>query len=100
MKLPWTLAELFPECSEYLVRADWVENGEHIWVQLLDRSQKLLKVVIISVESFVSDGSRTRAPLPYVLWEESTDTWINVSYHSVLQHLTKFMCNCFLCCRW
>lgn len=87
MKLPWTLAEILPECSEYLVRADWMENGEHIWVQLLDRKQKLLKVVIISVESFVLDGSRALSPLPYVLWEESTDVWINVSYCSVLQCL-------------
>ena len=95
MKLPWTLAEIFPECSEYLVRADWMENGEHIWVQLLDRTQKLLKVVIISVESFVSEGSRALSPLPYVLLEESTDVWINVSYCSVLQGLQSLVVGMF-----
>ena len=81
MVLPWPLSELFPECSEYLVRVGWIDGGDHIWVQLLDRSQKLLKVVIVAVESFISDTSRSKslAPLPYVLWEESTDVWINVS---------------------
>lgn len=52
-------------------------DGEHIWVQLLDRPQKLLKVVVIALDSFTSD--RDKAPLPYVLWEETTDVWINVS---------------------
>lgn len=56
-----------------------MKDGEHVWVQLLDRSQKLLKVVIISVSSFVSDGSKARSPLPFLLWEERSETWINVS---------------------
>ena len=77
MALPWSLSELFPECSEYMVRVDWMDDGQHIWVQLLDRSHKLLKVVVIAHDSFSSD--RDKAPLPYVLWEECTDVWINVS---------------------
>ena len=54
-----------------------MEDGKHVWVQLLDRPQKLLKVVVIAIESFVSD--RDKAPFPYVLWEEHTEVWINVS---------------------
>ena len=77
MALPWSLSELFPECSEYIVRVDWMDDGRHIWLQLLDRPQKLLKVVIIALDSFTSD--RDKAPLPYMLWEERTDVWINVS---------------------
>ena len=65
-----------------------MEDGGHICVQLLDRPQKLLKVVVIALDSFTSD--RDKAPLPYVLWEEHTEIWINVSsittivYHSLL----------------
>lgn len=77
MALPWNLSELFPDCSEYIVRVDWMEDGDHILVQLLDRPQKLLKVVVIALDSFTFD--RDKAPLPYVLWEERTDVWINVS---------------------
>ena len=55
-----------------------MEDSKHIWVQLLDRTQKRLKVVIIALESFVSEGSNTHPPLPYVLWEESTEVWITV----------------------
>ena len=36
-------------------------DGEHICVQLLDRPQKLLKVVVIALDSFTSD--RDKAPL-------------------------------------
>ena len=54
-----------------------MDDGRHIWVQLLDRPQNLLKVVVIALESFSSD--RDKAPLPYVLWEEHTEVWINVS---------------------
>ena len=54
-----------------------MDDGRHIWVQLLDRPQKLLKVVVIALESFTFD--RDKAPLPYVLWEEHTEVWINVS---------------------
>lgn len=75
--LPWTLNELFPDCSEYIVRVGWMDDGEHVWVQLLDRQQKTLKVVVIAVESF---GCKEDSPFPYVLWEEHSDMWINVRY--------------------
>ena len=86
MALPWSMSELFPECSEYIVRVGWMNDGKHVWVQLLDRPQKLLKVVIITIESF--NSNRDKAPFPYVLWEEHTEVWINVSWHgfSVIMH--------------
>ena len=62
-----------------------MEDGEHVWVQLLDRPQKLLKVVVIAVDSFTSD--RDKAPLPYVLWEEHTDVWINVSLQCCIMEI-------------
>lgn len=85
MTLPWSLSELFPECNEYIVRLGWMEDGEHIWVQLLNRPQKLLKVVVIALTSFTSD--RDKAPLPYVLWEERTEVWINVSWRHCLEKI-------------
>ena len=78
MALPWTLLELYPDCSEYIARVGWMEDGTRIWVQLLDRSQKLLKVVVIALESFIYEEGNAHPPLPYVLWEESTDVWITV----------------------
>ena len=71
-----------------------MEDGEHIWVQLLDRLQKLLKIVVIPLESFVSDRNKTSLPLPYVLWEENTDVWINVSDNGEFMSLMKLLATC------
>ena len=86
--LCWQLAQLFPDCSEYTVRVGWMPDGDHIWVQLLNRAQTHLQIVVISVKAFsstattVSGAPIEAVPLPYVLWEENSDIWINVSVPS------------------
>ncbi len=56
-------------------------GGEAVWVQLLDRQQKHLILAVIATGSFVPSNSDSAGVLPqvYVLWEETSTTWISVS---------------------
>ena len=57
-------------------------NGKEVWIQLLDRQQKHLLLVVFSIHSFVplnNTENRSVFPLSYVLWEESSCNWISVS---------------------
>lgn len=87
--LCWELSELFPDCSEYVVRVGWMPDGNHIWIQLLNRPQTQLKIVVVSIEAFILDGhsdptlrsaDAVHTPLVYELLEENSDVWINVRY--------------------
>ena len=59
-----------------------------IWVQLLDRKQTQLKLVVVDLEAFVGETTSPDdeatppddqpRPVPYILWEEKSDVWINV----------------------
>ena len=42
---------LFP-WMEYIVRVGWTEDGENVWVQILDRSQQRLELVLIPESQF------------------------------------------------
>ncbi|XP_023345697.1 dipeptidyl peptidase 9 [Eurytemora carolleeae] len=86
-----SLRTLFP-WHEYLVRAGWTPDGQNIWVQLLDRCQQRLELIIIPKNQFVrctysnielqsqngSDISKERAPVQVITVEQS-DTWVNVN---------------------
>ena len=46
-----SLQTLFP-WMEYIVRVGWTEDGENVWVQILDRSQQRLELVLIPESQF------------------------------------------------
>eukprot|EP01132_Coremiostelium_polycephalum_P005008 gene5008-6236_t len=59
---------------EYYVRGGWVPDGNSVWVQILDRKQSKLALVLIPLTQF----NETPSKLP-VLLEENTKYWINVT---------------------
>lgn len=87
-ELATSLKTLFP-WYEYLVRAGWTPDGQNVWVQLLDRSQQRLELILVPKNQFVrcvfpkigdSNGpeiSRDQAPIQVITVEQS-DTWVNV----------------------
>ncbi|KAJ1525894.1 hypothetical protein ONE63_009085 [Megalurothrips usitatus] len=58
------LSLLFP-WMEYLVRVGWTPESDFIWVQLLDRKQQHLEVVLISVDYFVEVSSPATSPASF-----------------------------------
>ncbi|KAG8440767.1 hypothetical protein GDO86_006488 [Hymenochirus boettgeri] len=83
---------LFGGC-EYIARAGWTPDGKYAWAILLDRPQTKLQIVLIPPALFVSSHkdsqqrNRLSDPLvdsvtPLVIYEETTDIWINI--HDIL----------------
>ncbi|KAJ5066384.1 dipeptidyl-peptidase 4-related [Anaeramoeba ignava] len=75
---------IFEEFSwaEYIVRCGWVTDGQHYWVQLLDRSQEKLSLIRFGLDSFISEknGDQESTKIKYdILIEEKTEIWINVT---------------------
>jgi len=91
-ELSTPLKILFP-WYEYLVRAGWTPDGQFVWVQLLDRPQQRLELILIPKNKFIrvtfpkvgsSNGNdliRDQPPFQVIAIEQS-DTWINV--HDIL----------------
>lgn len=56
-----------------------------IWVQLLDRRQQRLELVLLSVDSFVEPPPSlylgANCPPAQVISMQTTDVWINVSHN-------------------
>ena len=50
-----------------------------VWVQLLDRRQRHLQLAVIPVTAFTAHPSPPPHPSPYLLWEDTSEHWINVS---------------------
>uniref|UniRef100_A0A8C8HDG3 dipeptidyl-peptidase IV n=1 Tax=Oncorhynchus tshawytscha TaxID=74940 RepID=A0A8C8HDG3_ONCTS len=84
--LPFTT--LFPG-AEYIARAGWTSDGKYGWAVLLDRSQKRLQLVLLPPALFIpvtDDPDQRQESLeavpedvhPYIVYEETTDIWINV----------------------
>ncbi|XP_013995317.2 dipeptidyl peptidase 9 isoform X1 [Salmo salar] len=84
--LPFT--SLFPG-AEYIARAGWTSDGKYGWAALLDRSQKRLQLVLLPPALFIpitDDPAQRQESLeavpedvhPYIVYEETTDIWINV----------------------
>jgi dipeptidyl-peptidase 9 len=51
LRLPVPLRVIYPWC-EYIVRCGWTPLGEQVWVQLLDRDQSRLALVLIPLACF------------------------------------------------
>ncbi len=54
--LPRSVSECFSDCSEYLVRGGWSPDGKWVWLQLVERSQRALKIIMIPWETFSVEG--------------------------------------------
>ncbi|XP_067941458.1 dipeptidyl peptidase 9-like [Watersipora subatra] len=83
LDLKCSLTTLYPLC-EYLVRLDWCPDGQRVGVQLLDRAQQRLALVLIPLTYFVPalssiDEALLASEMPVVLHEEYSDIWINVN---------------------
>lgn len=62
---------------EYIPRAGWSADGAEVWLQLLDRRQQHLRLVLV-------DAAAYRAALPVraattLVAEEHSDCWVNVT---------------------
>ncbi|KAL0966661.1 hypothetical protein UPYG_G00298010 [Umbra pygmaea] len=84
--IPFT--SLFPG-TEYIARAGWTSDGKYGWAVLLDRSQRRLQLVLLPPALFIpvtDDPAQRQENLeavpedvhPYIVYEETTDIWINV----------------------
>uniref|UniRef100_A0A4W6FCL2 dipeptidyl-peptidase IV n=1 Tax=Lates calcarifer TaxID=8187 RepID=A0A4W6FCL2_LATCA len=84
--VPFT--SLFPG-TEYIARVGWTSDGKYGWAVLLDRSQRKLQLVLLPPALFIpvtDDPAQRQESLeavpsntqPYVIYEETTDVWINV----------------------
>ncbi|EGG18421.1 dipeptidylpeptidase 8 [Cavenderia fasciculata] len=63
--------------AEYYVRGGWMPNGHSVYVELLDRKQQHLALVVGSYEGIVN-GPEGK-PMEYqTLIEETSNYWINV----------------------
>uniref|UniRef100_A0A7N9AYH2 dipeptidyl-peptidase IV n=1 Tax=Mastacembelus armatus TaxID=205130 RepID=A0A7N9AYH2_9TELE len=85
--IPFT--SLFPG-TEYIARAGWTSDGKYGWAVLLDRSQRKLQLVLLPPALFIpvtDDPALRQESLeavpsdtqPYIIYEETTDVWINVN---------------------
>uniref|UniRef100_A0A8C5MB19 dipeptidyl-peptidase IV n=1 Tax=Leptobrachium leishanense TaxID=445787 RepID=A0A8C5MB19_9ANUR len=86
--------------NEYIARAGWTPDGKYAWAVLLDRPQTRLQIVLIPpalfVDSYLSSldhpmlfDSLPDSLTPYIIYEETTDIWINI--HDILHffHQTR-----------
>ncbi|KAL4714346.1 hypothetical protein ACJJTC_009698, partial [Scirpophaga incertulas] len=97
-----SLKEIFP-WFEYLARVGWTPCGKYVWVQLLDRKQQRLELVLLSLRQFCAPFVYERAPahlssgpiandldeklddVQVLISESAPDAWINV--HDILHFL-------------
>ncbi|XP_058855005.1 dipeptidyl peptidase 8-like isoform X1 [Acipenser ruthenus] len=93
--------------TEYIVRAGWTREGKYAWAILLNRFQTRLQIVLVPPALFIPvvDDAVERQRLleavpdsvaPFIIYEETTDIWINV--HDILhifpqtdEHEIKFI---------
>lgn len=108
----------FIDAAEYILRAGWTPDARHVWVQLLNRQQDTLKLVLVSVPLRHADGLSRRtdqlgtsameteskhndlmAEIDFegvimnatLLLEEKSSVWINV--HDILHFLPNDDCS-------
>lgn len=69
----------------------YVLNCFRIWLQVLDRRQQRLELVILSIDNFVEHASSniinsshnsTFIP-PQVIYSQTSNVWVNVSYTKI-----------------
>ncbi|KAL3885529.1 hypothetical protein ACJMK2_025581 [Sinanodonta woodiana] len=87
------LSFFFP-WMEYLVRAGWTPDSKYVYVQLLDRRQRRLALILIPVACFVIENSDIdmtfseeswKYPALQIIYEDTSDIWINT--HDILHFL-------------
>ncbi|XP_050313592.1 dipeptidyl peptidase 9 isoform X2 [Anthonomus grandis grandis] len=94
LDLQFSLRAMFP-WIEYMVRVGWTPDAEYIWVQLLDRRQQHLELIILSLNNFSPDlpyfshSSQQTVlsdePVVQVIYSQESQYWINV--HDLLYFL-------------
>jgi len=103
LELVQPLSSLLP-LAEYMARAGWTPDGKHVWVELLDRNQQNLELVLIPLSFFRPCPSPTAAGVvshglddhttypsdisyvyPQILCSIYSHNWINV--HDILHFL-------------
>ncbi|KAM8940315.1 dipeptidyl peptidase 9 isoform 2-T2 [Pelodytes ibericus] len=95
---------LFPS-AEYVVRAGWTPDGKYAWAMLLDRTQRLMQLVLLPPELFipVCDDDKQRDQFvqevpshvqPHVIYEERSNIWVNVHdiFHPLPQDKDNELC--------
>ncbi|XP_070618400.1 dipeptidyl peptidase 8 isoform X2 [Erythrolamprus reginae] len=81
--------EILFDGVEYIARAGWIQGGKYAWTILLDRSQTRLQIALIPPALFipVEDDAMEKQKLidavpgsvtPLIIYEETTDIWINI----------------------
>ncbi|XP_034937846.1 dipeptidyl peptidase 9 [Chelonus insularis] len=87
LELQYPLHYMFP-WMEYLVRVGWTPDAMNVWVQLLDREQKRLELVLLSLDNFCdpppnvynSENHFTPSSASVqVIYSEESSIWINVN---------------------
>uniref|UniRef100_A0A667YSC5 dipeptidyl-peptidase IV n=1 Tax=Myripristis murdjan TaxID=586833 RepID=A0A667YSC5_9TELE len=82
------LSSLFPGI-EYISRAGWTKDGRYVWAAILDRRQQRLQLVLLPPALFIpvqqDQASRqeslealTDVVQPFIIYQETSDIWINV----------------------
>ncbi|KAK5584328.1 hypothetical protein RB653_005937 [Dictyostelium firmibasis] len=64
---------------EYISRAGWIPSGESIYLQLLDRKQQHLALVLVPLDVFEESSHKIIPKLPLLI-EETTKVWINIEF--------------------
>ncbi|XP_065669799.1 dipeptidyl peptidase 9 isoform X2 [Hydra vulgaris] len=77
---------------EYIVRCGWMPNGEHIWIQVLNRAQNRSALLRIPSSAFciVNSSNHVNEKID-ILLDEKSDYWFNVS--NALHFISSCLCN-------
>ncbi|XP_017752257.1 PREDICTED: dipeptidyl peptidase 9 [Eufriesea mexicana] len=87
LELQYPLHIMFP-WMEYMVRVGWTPDAQYVWVQLLDRKQQRLELVLLSIDNFCepppnvynSENHFTPSSASVqVIYSEQSSIWINVN---------------------
>ncbi|KAK4882354.1 hypothetical protein RN001_005673 [Aquatica leii] len=93
LELQFSLSMLFP-WMEYVVRVGWTPDAEYIWVQLLDRRQQRLDIILLSLNNFSevlpmydsdTNSIHLGSPIVQVIHTQESCIWVNV--HDLLYFL-------------
>ncbi|XP_078040146.1 dipeptidyl peptidase 9 [Augochlora pura] len=87
LELQYPLHMMFP-WMEYMVRVGWTPDAQYVWVQLLDRKQQRLELVLLSIDNFFEPPpnlySWENQFKPFsasiqAIYSERSSTWINLN---------------------
>ncbi|XP_076293768.1 dipeptidyl peptidase 9 [Lasioglossum baleicum] len=87
LELQYPLHTMFP-WMEYMVRVGWTPDAQYVWVQLLDRKQQRLELVLLSIDNFSEPPPNvynwenqftSSSASVQVIYSEQSSTWINLN---------------------